>query len=125
MPGHRTRDPGPGTREPFLQVRYLCHKRGPGPSFGMTKQVLRWLFSITDSGVIAGVEHDAGQGALAALGGGDEDQGRFSHIGEGRAVNHAGQTMLYLTAIHASRGLLMALIANIRAAFGHVMDSAR
>jgi hypothetical protein len=38
----------------------------------------------------------------------------------GRATKHAGKTTLYLTPMHASRTALMLLIANIRAALGHV-----
>ena len=38
----------------------------------------------------------------------------------GRATQHAGQTTLYLTPMHAARTTLMALIANIRAALSHV-----
>jgi hypothetical protein len=37
-----------------------------------------------------------------------------------RATKHAGKTTLYLTPMHASRTALMMLIANIRAALGHV-----
>lgn len=40
--------------------------------------------------------------------------------GVGRAVKHAGQTTLYLTPMHAAKGKLLALIANIRAALSHV-----
>lgn len=40
--------------------------------------------------------------------------------GVGRAVQHAGQTMLYLAPMHAAKGKLLALIGNIRAALGHV-----
>ncbi len=40
--------------------------------------------------------------------------------GVGRAVKHAGQTTLYLTPMHGAKGKLLALIANIRAALGHV-----
>jgi hypothetical protein len=42
----------------------------------------------------------------------------------GRAVKHAGQTTLYLTPMHAAKDKLLALIANIRAALGHVRDVA-
>jgi len=38
----------------------------------------------------------------------------------GRATQHAGQTTLYLTPMHAARTTLMVLIANIRAALSHV-----
>ena len=38
----------------------------------------------------------------------------------GRATQHAGQTTLYRTTMHASRTALMRLIANIRAALSHV-----
>jgi hypothetical protein len=38
----------------------------------------------------------------------------------GRATQHAGQTTLYLTPMHAARSTLMLLIANIRAAINHV-----
>jgi hypothetical protein len=38
----------------------------------------------------------------------------------GRATQHAGQTTLYLTPMHAARTTLMMLIANIRAAISHV-----
>src|ERR1019366_4876390 len=38
----------------------------------------------------------------------------------GRATKHAGQTTLYLTPMQAARATLMRLIANIRAALGHV-----
>ncbi len=40
--------------------------------------------------------------------------------GVGRAVKHAGQTTLYLTPMHAAKDKLMALLANVRAALGHV-----
>ena len=40
--------------------------------------------------------------------------------GVGRAVKHAGQTTLYLTAMHAAKDKLMELIANIRAVLSHV-----
>ena len=40
--------------------------------------------------------------------------------GVGRAVKDSGQTTLYLTAMHAAKDKLMALIANIRAALSHV-----
>jgi hypothetical protein len=42
----------------------------------------------------------------------------------GRATKHAGRTTLYLTTMHASRTALMLLIANIRAALGHVREVA-
>ncbi len=38
----------------------------------------------------------------------------------GRATQHAGQTTLYLTPMHAAKPALMLLIANIRAALRHV-----
>jgi len=38
----------------------------------------------------------------------------------GRATKHAGKTTLYLTPMHAARATLMLLIANVRAALGHV-----
>ncbi len=38
----------------------------------------------------------------------------------GRATTHAGKTTLYLTTMHAAKATLMLLIANIRAALGHV-----
>jgi hypothetical protein len=38
----------------------------------------------------------------------------------GRATQHAGQTMLYLTPMHAARTTLMVLVANVRAAISHV-----
>jgi hypothetical protein len=38
----------------------------------------------------------------------------------GRATQHAGQTTLYLTPLHAAKTTLMLLIANIRAAISHV-----
>jgi hypothetical protein len=38
----------------------------------------------------------------------------------GRATQHAGQTTLYLTPMHAARTTLMDLIANIREALSHV-----
>jgi len=38
----------------------------------------------------------------------------------GRLTKHAGKTSLYLTPMHAARGSLMRLIANIRAALSHV-----
>jgi len=38
----------------------------------------------------------------------------------GRATQHAGQTTLYLTPMHAARTTLMEMIANIRAALSHV-----
>ena len=40
--------------------------------------------------------------------------------GVGRATQHAGQTTLHLTPMHAAKAALMQLIANIRAAVGHV-----
>ncbi len=44
--------------------------------------------------------------------------------GVGRAVKHAGQTTLYLTPMHAAKDKLMVLIANIRAALGHIKAAA-
>ena len=38
----------------------------------------------------------------------------------GRAIQHAGQTTLYLTPMHAARTTLMMFVANIRAAISHV-----
>jgi len=38
----------------------------------------------------------------------------------GRATKHAGKTTLHLTPMHAAKATLMLLIANIRAALGHV-----
>ncbi|MHB1793697.1 MAG: hypothetical protein ACYCPO_01910 [Acidobacteriaceae bacterium] len=38
----------------------------------------------------------------------------------GKATKHAGKTTLYLTPMHAARATLMLLIANVRAALGHV-----
>jgi hypothetical protein len=38
----------------------------------------------------------------------------------GRATQHAGQTTLYLTPMHAARTTLMTLVANVRAALSHV-----
>jgi hypothetical protein len=38
----------------------------------------------------------------------------------GRATQHAGQTTLYLTPMHAAKATLMMLIANIRVAISHV-----
>jgi hypothetical protein len=38
----------------------------------------------------------------------------------GKATQHAGQTTLYLTPLHAAKTTLMLLIANIRAALTHV-----
>lgn len=43
----------------------------------------------------------------------------------GRAVSHAGQTMLYLTLMHAKMEKVKSLIANIRAALNHVRQVAR
>ena len=40
--------------------------------------------------------------------------------GVGRATQHAGQTALHLTPMHAAKSALMLLIANIRAALSHV-----
>jgi len=44
--------------------------------------------------------------------------------GVGRAVKHAGQCTLYLTAMHAAGKSLIALISNIRQALAHVKASA-
>ena len=44
--------------------------------------------------------------------------------GVGRAVKHAGQCTLYLTAMHAASQSLIALISNIRLALAHVIKSA-
>ena len=40
--------------------------------------------------------------------------------GVGRAVKHAGQCTLYLTAMHAAGKSLIALVSNIRLALAHV-----
>ncbi len=40
--------------------------------------------------------------------------------GVGRATQHAGQTTLYLTPMHAARKTLMTLVANVRTAISHV-----
>jgi hypothetical protein len=40
--------------------------------------------------------------------------------GVGRAVKHAGQTTLYLTAMHAANKHIISLVANIRAALAYV-----
>jgi hypothetical protein len=45
-------------------------------------------------------------------------------VSVGRATQHAGQTTLYLTPMHAARTTLMMLIANIRAALSHVRTAA-
>ena len=42
----------------------------------------------------------------------------------GRAVSHAGQTMLYLTPMHAEVGLIKSMIANVHAALKHVRRAA-
>ena len=42
----------------------------------------------------------------------------------GRAVSHAGQTLLYLTPMHAEVGLIKSMIANVHAAIGHVRRAA-
>ena len=42
----------------------------------------------------------------------------------GRAVSHAGQTLLYLTPMHADAGLIKSMIANVRAAISHVRRAA-
>jgi len=38
----------------------------------------------------------------------------------GRTVSHGGQTMLYLTPMHAEAGLIKSMIANVHAAISHV-----
>jgi len=42
----------------------------------------------------------------------------------GRAVSHGGQTLLYLTPMHAEVGLIKSMIANVHAAIRHVRDAA-
>ena len=42
----------------------------------------------------------------------------------GRAVSHAGQTLLYFTPMHADAGLIKSMIANVRAAISHVRRAA-
>jgi hypothetical protein len=42
----------------------------------------------------------------------------------GRAVSHSGQTMLYLTPMHAEAGLIKSMIANVQAAVRHVKNAA-
>jgi hypothetical protein len=42
----------------------------------------------------------------------------------GRAVNHAGQTLLYLTPMHAEASLIKSMIANVQAAVAHVRRAA-
>ena len=42
----------------------------------------------------------------------------------GRTVSHAGQTMLYLTPMHAEAGLIKSMIANVRAAISYVRRAA-
>jgi hypothetical protein len=42
----------------------------------------------------------------------------------GRAVSHSGQTLLYLTPMHAEVGLIKSMIANVHAAIGHVRRAA-
>ncbi|MGL6108920.1 MAG: IS1380 family transposase [Rubrivivax sp.] len=42
----------------------------------------------------------------------------------GRTVSHAGQTMLYLTPMHAEAGLIKSMIANVHAAISHVKRAA-
>jgi Transposase DDE domain group 1 len=42
----------------------------------------------------------------------------------GRAVSHSGQTMLYLTPMHAQAGLIKSMIANVQAAIRHVKHAA-
>ncbi|MCD6027656.1 MAG: hypothetical protein K0R08_2175, partial [Solimicrobium sp.] len=38
----------------------------------------------------------------------------------GKAANHAGQTQLYLTPLHAKSNTIKMLITHIRAALGHI-----
>ena len=42
----------------------------------------------------------------------------------GRAVSHSGQTLLYLTPMHADAGLIKSMVANVRAAIRHVRRAA-
>ena len=42
----------------------------------------------------------------------------------GRAVSHAGQTMRYLTPMHAEVGLIKSMIAHVHAAIKHVRQAA-
>jgi hypothetical protein len=42
----------------------------------------------------------------------------------GRAVSHSGQTLLYLTPMHAEAGLIKTMIANVQAAIRHVRRAA-
>jgi hypothetical protein len=42
----------------------------------------------------------------------------------GRAVSHSGQTLLYLTPMHAEVGLIKSMIANVQAAIRHVRHAA-
>jgi hypothetical protein len=42
----------------------------------------------------------------------------------GRATSHGGQTMLYLTPMHAEAGLIKSMIANVHAAIRHVRRAA-
>ena len=42
----------------------------------------------------------------------------------GRAVSHSGQTLLYLTPMHAEAGLIKSMVANVRAAISHVRRAA-
>lgn len=42
----------------------------------------------------------------------------------GRAVNHSGQTTLYLTPMHAESGLIKSMIANVHATINHVRRAA-
>ena len=42
----------------------------------------------------------------------------------GRAVSHAGQTLLYLTPMHAEARLIKSMIANVHAALGYVKRAA-
>ena len=39
-------------------------------------------------------------------------------------VSYAGQTLLYLTPMHADAGLIKSMIANVRAAISHVRHAA-
>src|SRR5712691_1571053 len=43
----------------------------------------------------------------------------------GRAVNHSGQTTLYLTPMHAETGLIKSMVANVQAAISHVRRAAQ
>jgi hypothetical protein len=42
----------------------------------------------------------------------------------GRAVNHGGQTLLYLTPMHAEAGLIKSMVANVHAAIDYVKRAA-